>query len=444
MRLQLCSGAFHRIEGDNTDMPSGERTLAMRKVLGCDDLVCLVLSFVPAQDKLIADRCTLVSRQWGKLCKTSKSWRAVGEADRQYLGHSRFGAPRIELALRHFGLDLQQFDFGGNDWPMSGEQHDFFIELLERCPNLKTIHVDFTTSSLLAAWNRLPNLESLVLSREVKVGHKHRGVSASDFRAGGQKLKTLRIIADALTSVDKELIFAVCEGSPALQRLECWVDSDEMLNCIAKASSLTDLSLNVDNVCFAGIEKLLRMRGGELKRLAFGSFDCWCEPENLQTVITSIAECCRQLEYLDLCSWISDVLFSAENQVLAHFLFLHNAASLTELSISSDEIGDGCMETIMPLCPKLSRLSVTSRNLTDKSLVVISQHCQALRFLELGLAPDVTSEGLILAACRLKQLETVSVQSMFAPRNWRADQIQQLVAENRKQQGLKPCAVSFR
>jgi hypothetical protein len=71
--------------------PSLSSFLVFTLVFFCSgDLTGLILQFLPASDKLLANRCLSVSKIWRDACRSSFAWHSISEEDSIFLAVERF------------------------------------------------------------------------------------------------------------------------------------------------------------------------------------------------------------------------------------------------------------------------------------------------------------------------------------------------------------------
>jgi hypothetical protein len=151
----------------------GSCTLAQKEVLGCDDLICHILTFLPVVDKCRPDGSSMVAKNWKECCNRSAAWHSIqGDDDEKFLRTGKAPGPtvRLRMLLPRLGASMRSFNFNffRPHQRDDGSCDEIFHELVKQCKQLRTLRHQKTNPRLRYAAEELRFLQTLSISSNEK------------------------------------------------------------------------------------------------------------------------------------------------------------------------------------------------------------------------------------------------------------------------------------
>jgi hypothetical protein len=307
-RRKLSIGESESNKWQKLDHASSEpSSLAMQTVLGSDDMLCLILTFMPAVDKCARDRCFLVTKQWNACCTKPAAWHSIrGTRDQSFFEKDLNAVQsRFEFVLPRLGRNLRVFECHFfRTWRRgdNGSCDVVFEQILDRCPQIRVLVHRGKYPRLRMASEKLKHLEELsILSSQIEI--RDSDILEAITKVGGN-LKSLRLVrtGPGPISSDRRIPKLVLPDlsllCPKLETFSGEVNTF-LLRSLSQAPSLKKLYLNPNAEFTNGLEDLVHSIGHQITDLVIEG--------------GSVEDSARLFNLISKCSALQRVTLSLKN-----------------------------------------------------------------------------------------------------------------------------------
>jgi hypothetical protein len=366
-----------RQKTDQSSMQPGPVTersssLAQRTVMGSDDIVCHILTFLPAVDKSVADRCSLVSKGWYRSCQSSASWHSIrlGEGDDFIFFEEKARKSRLENLLPRLGRPMRALDFRNilkKDRHDDGAYDDLFHRIVIQCPELRVLlHSGSYDPRLRLASEKLNNLQHLWIDcTQSEVTNDELILTLAKV---GRNLVTLKfeIFRWMMIPTAPDDIGILC---PKLEAFSGGV-KDQVLEGLCKTKNLKELRFIANRSFSKGLERLMQSIGHQMTSLEIDAGFWACDYVMLFRKLTLCSTLQRFILHTAHCIGGDQV----STEQFADFLSAAGQ-TLTEMQLHlCAEFTDEYLKLIAMHCPKLEQFAISD---AEKSPTMGSYSCQA-------------------------------------------------------------------
>lgn len=232
---------------------------------------------------------------------------------------------------------------------------------------------------------------------------------------GNRGLKNLSLSMGHESSVTDESVRSIVKYCPGIERVSFvgWSTiSNKSFDLLSTLPSLKEISLSCckrQNIS-AGIVSLLTRIGGQLEVLKLcGELDRTAQKGMYgdNTLLQCIGECCYKLRELFVDSRVSDNITESTYEVL------FRGCPLLETLVCTHLPDKGLLQ-LAKYCPRLLKLELYTKGLSDAGIVSVTSRCIELKSLRLQYADQLTNRSILSLAEHCKSLEDIFLSKPLA------------------------------